>query len=818
MKILIIFIIFFNFINAKELILNDNNIKSNIDILSSNLSILLNKEEISEKSIKNFLQLYYQNYKEITAFEILKGNKYLYSSYRKDYLMYFLKNQEIPLTYKSNKNFYKTIILDNKQKKIGTLVVYFENELNLTEEELLYLQQKRVLKVQNDLDFVPYNFYKNAKAKGYAIDYINLIANKLALEVEYISGPIWNDFLNMLENNQLDLIINILKSEQREKRFLFSSKAFIDLEPAMVTRIESDDIFTFKELENKTLATIKGYHSYERVKKEYPKINLYTTNNTSEMIQAVSAKKADAAYSFKKVLEYRIHENLLTNLKVLKNLDDKTLGLYIAFNKENAILKNIIAKAEKLITDEEKEELIKKWFYKFEEIEKTSKNYFFTEEEKIYLTKKKIISICVEPDYLPFEQVSKKGEYKGIIAEILENISKKTNIKFELKSSKSFIDSLNLVKEKKCDIVPFAVKTDSRKKDLNFTQAYYKFTNIIVTKNDQFFIDSLDEIKDKKLGMIKNYALIELFKIKYPNLKVIEVTNNKEGLDKIVNNEIYALISSLPSVAFTLRKYNYPNLKIAGKASIDSLARFAVRDDDEVLLNILNKSLNFLTNEEKETIVNRWITILKEEKLDIKLLIQIAVSIFVIALVVIFIIIYRSNRHLNILNKKLEKLSVTDKLTKINNRAKLDSILDKELKIKKRYRQALSIIILDIDYFKSINDRYGHICGDRILQEVATILKSNIRETDSIGRWGGEEFLIILPHTKENEAITLAENLRKIIENSHFYKNIKIAASFGVYECNNFNILKCIENADKALYFAKNSNRNCVKSYSCLNC
>ncbi|MFV0561990.1 diguanylate cyclase [Malaciobacter mytili] len=816
MKILIIFLIFFNFIYATSLTLNSN-IKSNIDILSSNLSIFLDEKEISEKSIKNFLQLYYQNYKKIIAFEILKNNSYIYSSYKENYSMYFLKKQEIPLKYKENKNFYKKSILNHKKEEIGTLIVYFENELNLTVEELLYLQKKRVLKVQNDPNLLPYNFYEDGIAKGYAIDYINLIANKLALEVEYISGPTWNDFLNMLENNQLDLMINVLKSKQREERFLFSSKAFTDLEPAMVTRIENEDVFTFKELEGKTMALVKGYHSYDRVKKQYPKINIYPTNNTLEMLQAVSTKKADAAYALKEVLEYTINKNLLTNLKVLKNLDDKTLGFYFAFNKENTILKNIIAKAEKLITTEEKKELERKWFYKLQEIKKTSKNYLFNEAEKAYLAKKEVIYTCVDPDYLPFEQVSKSGEYRGIIAEILENLSKKTSIKFELYSSKSFIDSINLVKEKKCDIVPFAAKTNSREKYLNFTQAYYKFSNVIVTKNNQLFIDSLEEIKDKKIGMIKNYAVVELFKNKYPNLQIVEVNNNQEGLDKIVNNEIYALVSSLPSIAFTLQKYNYPNLKIVGKASIDSLARFAVRDDEKILLDILNKALNSLKNEEKEAIVNRWITVVKEERLDTKLLIQIASSIFVIAIIIILLVIYRSNRYLNILNKELEKLSVTDKLTGINNRAKLDSILDKELKITKRYKEPLSIIILDIDHFKKINDKYGHICGDEILKEFATILKSNIRETDRVGRWGGEEFLIILPHTNENEATILAEHLRETIEDFSFYKNIKVTASFGVYECTVFNDIQCIENVDKALYSAKNSNRNCVRTHSSLN-
>uniref|UniRef100_UPI00404775C4 GGDEF domain-containing protein n=1 Tax=Aliarcobacter sp. TaxID=2321116 RepID=UPI00404775C4 len=181
---------------------------------------------------------------------------------------------------------------------------------------------------------------------------------------------------------------------------------------------------------------------------------------------------------------------------------------------------------------------------------------------------------------------------------------------------------------------------------------------------------------------------------------------------------------------------------------------------------------------------------------------------------IVMFLIYRSNKKLSIINKELEILSQTDKLTSIYNRAKLDSILENELKMTKRYKEPTSLILIDIDFFKKINDTQGHTIGDIILKEFSSILSKNIRETDSIGRWGGEEFLIILPHTKLNNALLIAENLRILIETNKFYNNQKVTASFGVYECKNSNPTKCLSKADKALYEAKNSNRNCVKAFN----
>ncbi len=176
--------------------------------------------------------------------------------------------------------------------------------------------------------------------------------------------------------------------------------------------------------------------------------------------------------------------------------------------------------------------------------------------------------------------------------------------------------------------------------------------------------------------------------------------------------------------------------------------------------------------------------------------------------------IYRSNLKLSALNKELERLSQTDKLTSLFNRAKLDSIIEDEMKIIKRYKEFTSLVIIDIDHFKIINDTYGHNVGDIILKELAKILKENIRETDFVGRWGGEEFLIILPKTNERNAVITAENLRKTIENHKFHNNIKVTASFVVCECKTNNPTKCLINADRALYNAKNANRNCVRTHS----
>src|SRR6056297_1001172 len=116
------------------------------------------------------------------------------------------------------------------------------------------------------------------------------------------------------------------------------------------------------------------------------------------------------------------------------------------------------------------------------------------------------------------------------------------------------------------------------------------------------------------------------------------------------------------------------------------------------------------------------------------------------------------------LNEELRDLLLTDKLTSLSNRRKLDTVLEYEILQSARYSRNLSIIFFDIDDFKGINDSYGHIIGDEVLEKVSEITKSNVRDTDTPGRWGGEEFLIICPETCVEKAKVIAERIRQRIE------------------------------------------------------
>lgn len=175
--------------------------------------------------------------------------------------------------------------------------------------------------------------------------------------------------------------------------------------------------------------------------------------------------------------------------------------------------------------------------------------------------------------------------------------------------------------------------------------------------------------------------------------------------------------------------------------------------------------------------------------------------------------------------KVLQKVANTDRLTQINNRNVFYTQLDSELEWAMKRRTPLALIMLDIDHFKKVNDEYGHMAGDEVLRELAKTIQSLLRQGDTLARFGGEEFIIIVPNTDKEGTYVLAERIRARVENHSFgfeSKQIPITVSAGVAVLNNevsegsdMEKIKDLltEQADKALYSAKNKGRNRVERY-----
>ncbi len=429
----------------------------------------------------------------------------------------------------------------------------------------------------------------------------------------------------------------------------------------------------------------------------------------------------------------------------------------------------------------------------------------FTKGQRGYLEEKEEINVCTFSNFMPLHGVEGDKD-TGIVSDYLKIISEKTGLRLNVLGHESMHEIMGRFQRGECDLIPLIRENSDRQKLMRFTQPYAKGALVIATKKEQSFIADLADLEGKTVGIQSGTVAAEELRAMDLGIELIEFTTKEEGLEAVDKGEIYGFFGDLFSTSYAVQNDYVESMKISGRFGADMKAYMAVRKDDVLLAGIIDKVLNSISEEQKRMIKQRWLSVEYEEIVDYKLMNEIIALFFIIS--IFFIYRYRVlSKH----NEELTRLSILDALTKLYNRRHLDKSLASVLELAKRYETPFSIILLDIDDFKEINDTFGHNEGDKVLISISKVLKQHSRENDVVGRWGGEEFLIICPHTKMEGARHLAELLCSMIDKELHAGDINVTASFGVAEyAQEPSVYKLITRADDALYKAKGSGKNRV--------
>ncbi|MGE0738748.1 diguanylate cyclase [Sulfurimonas sp.] len=445
--------------------------------------------------------------------------------------------------------------------------------------------------------------------------------------------------------------------------------------------------------------------------------------------------------------------------------------------------------------------------FSFDDVLKNIQSDFdLTNEERAYLQAKGKIRACIDPEWYPFEAI-RDGKYIGIGADVMQHFASKLGIPIEHVHVSSWQESIINAQRRECDIFSLATETPKRALYMNFTQPYLSLPVVVVTTNEKPFFETIAELRGKKIAAVEGYSIIEVLASKYPSIEIVEVGSIKEGLDMVMRGEIYGYIDNLMVVSSYIQRDYTGVLKVSARLGENLSFSIGTRSDEPILLEIFDKVIPTLTDEKRQSIYNRWVSVVEEVSSFDKTLLYKVLAI--IALIVGFFLHreYMNKKY----NAKLLQLSITDKLTGLYNRLKTDETLEEEHKKVRRFKEyETAVAILDVDFFKHVNDTYGHQAGDSILKALAHILRANTRETDTIGRWGGEEFMIIFTNTSLEDAKKACEGLREKIA-QHSFEKTDVTASFGVGLLEpERSIFESISLVDEALYQAKESGRNRV--------
>ena len=433
----------------------------------------------------------------------------------------------------------------------------------------------------------------------------------------------------------------------------------------------------------------------------------------------------------------------------------------------------------------------------------------FSRAEQDYLQRVRSVTMCVDPDWVPFERINEQGRHEGIAADLVRLVAQRVGLTIELLPVTSWEESLAASKAGRCQLMSFLNQTPARDEWLIFTEPIFYDQNIIITREEHPYIGDPKGLVNESVALPKGTMVEERLRRDYPGLRILTTDNEAQAVELVSRREVDMTVRSLIVAAYAIKKEGLFNLKISGQIpELANKLRIGVIKSEPLLRGILDKGVRTITPQERETIANTHVAINVQRGIDYSLVWKVVAGLGALILLVLY-----WNRKLRSLNRELERLSVTDRLTNLFNRMKLDAELDAEIQRAARFGRAFSVIILDIDHFKQVNDTYGHHAGDALLVAVARILQGNTRETDVVGRWGGEEFLIICPNTELPGATKLAEKLRGLIAQHVPGFGGPCTASFGVTTNRPGDQGKdVVMRADAALYDAKHAGRNRVEA------
>lgn len=544
--------------------------------------------------------------------------------------------------------------------------------INFTPQESNYLKNHPTLYVHNDSSFKPINFNYNGTPLGYSVDLMNLLGDKIGVDIQYIHGQTWSEFVEMIKRDKLDVMLNIVKTKEREKSLSFT-KPYKEYYDTIFSK-ENKPINSLKDLRGKVLAEVKGFVRIEQIRKKYPSIQILEFDKIEDVFKAVSYGQADALISIKPIAQSIMQELSIKNIVPTGEIFDEDgqasiKKFSLATSKQNSILRDILQKGLNNISYEEFQKIEDRWI--------TSKNSYqqkdfynkLTPKETEYLKDKKKINLCVDPKWLPFEGIE-DDKHVGLSAEYFAKFENQIKIPIKLITTQSWNESLENVRKRVCDIVSLVMETEDKKRYMNFTKPYLEVPLILVTQPKEPFFNDFSQLKKKKIGIVQSYSYNKIIQQNYPYIELVTVSSIEEGLDMVANGKIYGFIDTLATVGYIFQKKFAGELKVSGQFDEKWELGVGVRSDDKVLLEIFKKLIYNIDPIEYKNTLNKYISTKINKVVDYSLIWQLVLLFLLVILAFIF-----RQKQLNKFNDKLKEkieektkdLKYAQKLAKIGS-------------------------------------------------------------------------------------------------------------------------------------------------------
>lgn len=690
----------------------------------------------------------------------------------------------------------------------GILLLLLFSSINFYNIEGKAQEKNKTIKVAFPIQAGLSEYSDEKGFSGYTYEYLSEISNLLGINFEYVVREETNEnlleLLHMLETGEIDLMGAMNYNESLEETYDY---------------IKPDYGYSYRVLCTLKDSEINEYNCFSR-----DNLNIAIMNITEEAEKAIKkqAKKEGCSYT---LIKYKTEE------KIIQALEEGKADVFLTSSLSNFVIRDDIKMVAQLTEipfyfavtkgNDEVAEILTEGMKQIElysalTIQQLHEKYFPTlssnelsKLEKEYLAEKNKFDIILPNWCEAFVEYDKKEKtYKGAAIDYLTKIEEFTGISFRYIMAQSYEEYCTMINSKNYDLVmglPYSYK-EAEQKDVFLTQPF-NTSNLMFVGKDSFATIGME---GKKIAIVSPVLDIEEW---YQNCEIIYCDTYSETIELVMEKKVDYALGIMQYLQYELMKKGINNAYITPIDIRQKMSIGIIKPIDQRLISILNKGIARISEAEDFNIifenalnVEKTVTIKEFAKQHLEIVI-ILLSIFF--LVAIWGFQQKSALVKRVMEEKkwFQNMAELDGLTGIYNSITCKDKIRRYLEQNKKGIYALFII--DIDYFKKINDTYGHLTGDRILQNVAKTLREICSEQDIAGRIGGDEFLIFLKETRKDNVESHYKILVQKFKEYNKALEVNATLSIGVCICKgkkDFNYL--YKNADKALYEAKQRGRD----------
>lgn len=660
-------------------------------------------------------------------------------------------------------------------------------------------------------------------AHGFYVDLWQLWSDKTGINVDFISGDM-NGSVNDVRAGLADAHIGYPESDEMKTGLtrawpLYTVKSRLFLYQHPLTDLQG--------LKGKRIGVVPTAPYLASLRQALPEVSLRYYDSMDAMV--AGAKAGDivgfvAAGAW--TSHYLLQNKAWADFHQYPELEFPT-EIFVLTRSDDPGLTQHIANGFHSISQQELAQIEQKWMLNPKDriFNQAGLNSIrLSSHEKDYLAQLGPLKLGYLKHWQPMEFTDEQGQFAGINSDVVNLISEQLHLQLEAVAFNDWQSLIGALRRGEIAIAGSMAQTAERQQHLAFTDPYWPSPWGLVSQLEQVSVFNLAQLAGQRVAVVEGYHLVAQLMMQQPSLKLVLVPDTQSGLLAVNGGLAEVFIDKVVTLASELKTGQYPLLKMSLLSDLaEQHSHFGLNVRYAELAPLLNRVLAQIDQQQQQQIYSHWVSFAIDTDDGqylrwIRYLLFGALSLTVVmgAVLIVNRRLTREMRRRIVAEKRLQHVANHDALTQLPNRALLDDRLAQALLAHRREHNHFALLFIDLDGFKQINDQYGHPIGDALLLRVAGLLTQAIRHSDTVARFGGDEFVILLNRVQNLDAATqVADNILQSLSQPFAIEGVtvNVAVSIGVviYPRDSDTAIELMKKADQLMYQAKNAGGRCYR-------